>query len=156
MNTNNSNNSNNNENNNSKITFCTYCKKREVNGHVIATCHALAAKIERNKMTQNDFGKTYTKSLASNPKALENIKCHWCDEFGHYKSDCKSMELFLITEERVRHELRYAKNQEYEKTVNHLIHDTVAVAITNVRPMKDAPEFAWASVVLHGIHHETK
>lgn len=46
---------------------------------------------------------------------LSRLKCSWCDQLGHYKSECKEMELFIMEEERVRHELRYAQKREYEK-----------------------------------------
>ena len=175
MNTYNTNNTNNTKNNNTCATssatatssaaleikvFCSYCKNNELNGHIIATCPVLAAKNDRKKKRETDFGKAFTKSLALlrakangkvNAKLLENIKCHWCNEMGHYKSDCKIKDLFLMEEERVCHELRNAKNNDYEKNFP----SSLPIKETIPSSVKETTKFAWASVALYGIPAET-
>jgi len=139
--------------------LCNYCKNKELNGHKMATCPVLAAKNERKKKRETDFGKVFTKSLAlatakstgkTKANALENIKCYWCNEFGHYKSDCQSRDFFIMKEERTRHELRNVQKQEYEKNFPSTfpIKETIPSA-------KETTKFAWASVALYGIPAET-
>jgi hypothetical protein len=79
---------------NNNLITCNYFKN---NGHTVAVCPRL---IEKAKRQEEKAKRQEEKAKRQEDKKLSNlakVKCHWCDQLGHYKSDCKDMEFFIMS-----------------------------------------------------------
>ncbi len=143
-------------NNNTLIT-CNYCKNIEINGHTIADCPRLIEKAKIQEYKKRKEEKNAKRRQDNKLSNLAKVKCHWCDQLGHYKSDCKIMEFFIMEDERVRRDLRYAMKKEYQEKFPDLTvplkeveKEVEVVKEVAVKPLR----FSWVSVASHGIPDE--
>jgi hypothetical protein len=142
-------------NTNNKMTECRYCKNKEINGHVIANCPVLKLKNVRIALQTKIREEAKATALAS---ALAKIKCHWCNKYGHYKSECKEMAFFISEGERVRNEQRQEYDTQFPLSIPTVLTTVLSTTVlsTTVLPIASTKlKFAWASVALSGISRET-
>ena len=66
----------------------------------VVTLPVVTLPIDKNTMNQ---------LMEDAKEDMTKICCHWCDQYGHYKRDCRDAEFFIEMDERRRNSLRYKK-----------------------------------------------